>query len=280
MKFLKIHLNFIQIKALLWKDLLVRIRQPWMTILQYLWPCMIFAALYILRNRFQPEEINACQFPSRQLPSKNQLIPFFQSYICTIGNRCSDPDKYEETPNYENTVVAPVLNIIQTFLTDKSLYNAIVELPVEQNVFGSVLAVVTHKKFKQIEAYASNLIERLPEFRTAIGDNFNPNQLFADGHSFSSAGNLLCGYPFPRGDNIRYVENLFYTPDYNGADKDEIEVMPTPYCKQLYLDVTNSNNGKITWKHLNQLFRVKLYTGLIPNGIERLWRMQIPRFTK
>lgn len=34
-----------------------------------------------------------------------------------------------------------------------------------------------------------------------------------------------------------------------------------PYCKQLYLDVTNSNNGKITWKILKPIIQGKILYG-------------------
>lgn len=34
-----------------------------------------------------------------------------------------------------------------------------------------------------------------------------------------------------------------------------------PYCKQLYLDVTNSNNGKITWKILKPIIQGKIIYG-------------------
>ena len=72
-----------------------------MTLLQYLWPVAIFCSLYVLRLRFQPKDIETCQFPTRQLPS-NDLLPFFQSYICSIENQCSSVDKYEEVADYHD----------------------------------------------------------------------------------------------------------------------------------------------------------------------------------
>lgn len=117
------HLNPRQICALLKKDFLVRIRQPvslilivlvdwtivswfysifqWMTILQFLWPCAIFLSLYILRSKYQPWVVPDCQFPTRGLPS-NDLLPFFQSYICTIENQCMDTNAYEEVSEFRD----------------------------------------------------------------------------------------------------------------------------------------------------------------------------------
>lgn len=130
--------NCDQIKALLWKDVLVRWRQPvsvtstnrsfrlflflfetckfmlkihfsvlpnvciqWMTAIQYLYPCLIFVALYLLRLKFQAEDIDFCQYPTRQLPSPTGLLPFFQSYICTIENACSNVSDYHEISEFE-----------------------------------------------------------------------------------------------------------------------------------------------------------------------------------
>lgn len=71
-----------------------------MTLLQFLWPCFIFIALYALRLKFQSVEVPDCQFPTRQLPSQTGLLPFFQSYICTIENECSNTSYYEETSKF------------------------------------------------------------------------------------------------------------------------------------------------------------------------------------
>uniref|UniRef100_A0A182P8G6 ABC transporter domain-containing protein n=1 Tax=Anopheles epiroticus TaxID=199890 RepID=A0A182P8G6_9DIPT len=254
------HADSMQIRALLNKDYLVRIRQPWMTIIQYLWPCMIFAALYILRNRFQAVEINDCQFPTRNLQA-NGILPFFQSYICTFENECQDVKRYAETEDFNDAPVTPVINIVQIILDNEPLYDAIIKLPIDRNFIASVTTIVTHPKFKEIERNGDRLVKMLPTIREKVGDQFDILQLFSDDKTFSKSGNILCGRPFPRSNNIRYVDNIFYTPDYAGPDKDELEVMPTPYCKQLYLDVTNTNNGKITWRFLKPILQGKILYG-------------------
>ncbi|XP_053667952.1 glucosylceramide transporter ABCA12 [Anopheles marshallii] len=254
------HADCMQIRALLKKDYLVRIRQPWMTFIQYLWPCMIFTALYILRNRFQAVEINDCQFPTRNLQA-NGILPFFQSYICTFENECQDANSFAETEEFNDAPVTPVVNIVQIILDNNPLYEAIIALPIDRNFISSVTTIVTHPKFKEIERNGDRLVKMLPEIRKKIGGTFDILQLFSDDQTFSKSGNILCGRPFPRSDNIRFVDNILYTPDYAGADKDEMNVMPTPYCKQLYLDVTNTNNGKITWRFLKPILQGKILYG-------------------
>lgn len=73
-----------------------------MTIVQFVWPALLFISLYLLRLRFTSTEIDACQFPTRQLPSRSDVLPFFQSYICTIDNQCTPPGHYEETSSFVN----------------------------------------------------------------------------------------------------------------------------------------------------------------------------------
>lgn len=76
-------------------------------------------------------------------------------------------------------------------------------------------------------ANADYLVKNLPEIRKTVGDLFDVHKLFSNDRIFSSLGKILCGKPFPRNNNIRYVDNLLYSPDYNGPDKDELEVMPS-----------------------------------------------------
>lgn len=43
-----------------------------------------------------------------------------------------------------------------------------------------------------------------------------------------------------------------------------------PYCKQLYLDVTNSNNGKITWKILKPIIQGKILYGPVNDDTKEI----------
>lgn len=74
----------------------------WLTALQYIWPILIFSAVYLLRYRFNAFYEDDCQFPTRELPSPGTLLPFFQSYICSIENECSSIDNYTEISDFPN----------------------------------------------------------------------------------------------------------------------------------------------------------------------------------
>lgn len=70
-------------------------------------------------------------------------------------------------------------------------------------------------------------MKNLPEIRKTVGNLFDVNKLFSNDRIFSSLGKILCGKPFPRSNNIRYVDSILYAPDYNGPDKEELNVMPS-----------------------------------------------------
>ena len=58
--------------------------------------------LYLIRLKYGPENIEDCQFPTRQLPTKHNVLPAFYSYICTIENKCMSTKNYEEYSKFEN----------------------------------------------------------------------------------------------------------------------------------------------------------------------------------
>lgn len=75
---------------------------------------------------------------------------------------------------------------------------------------------------------ANKLIRDLPAVRKTFG-NFS-----LDLKSFSLSddivgelGKALCGRPFPEFSENRFVGSIIESPDYNGADEDELEVMPS-----------------------------------------------------
>lgn len=67
----------------------------------------------------------------------------------------------------------------------------------------------------------------LPEVEKIVGANFDPDSLFSDSSTFSNFGKILCHHPFPKGDSIRFVNNVLNSEDFNGADKREINALPS-----------------------------------------------------
>ncbi|XP_055915611.1 ATP-binding cassette sub-family A member 13 [Eupeodes corollae] len=247
-----------QIKALLKKDVLVRMRQPWMTVVQFIWPCLIFLLLYTIRDRFGAVKVDNCQFPTRQLPTKDNVLPFFHSYICSIENRCTNTEDYEEYSKLEDAPMKPIIDIAQIFIKDDSLYNTLVDLPEKANFIAAVTSLVTNKNFNDIRNHIGKVIAAIPQVEQMLGYNFDIKRLFSDRSTFVRGGKLLCGHPFPSTDVIPIASDILYSEDFSEVNDDELDAMPTNYCKRLYLDVTSSNFGKLTWSQIKPIIHGKI----------------------
>lgn len=261
MKALRTAFSASQIKALLKKDVLVRLRQPWMTIVQFVWPCLIFCLIMTIRDKFRAEKVDECQFPTRQLPSKGNSLALLHTYICTVENRCSSTEQYEETQKYLNAPLKPVVDATQIFISDDALFKTVIELPKRTNIIAAVTAVATSKHFNEIKNKIGALIDIVPEVRKVVGEDFNINHMFKDRSTFVKSGDLICGHPFPSTDVIPLANDIINSEDFSAINDDELDAMPTPYCKRLYLDVTSTNYGKLTWSHIKPIIHGKvLYT--------------------
>lgn len=60
-----------------------------------------------------------------------------------------------------------------------------------------------------------------------IDNEFDIKNLFSDDRTFSKSGNIFCGKPFPRSHSIRFIERVFYSEDFHGANKAEVDEMPS-----------------------------------------------------
>lgn len=118
-----------QLGLLLWKNYIVRKRQPvsnrlndicFIFILRirvnriiffqgilaliFLWPVAVFMILYTVRDNVDPEYHPTCQFPARSMP-QDGLLPFVQNYICSVGSPCDPLSEYEQVPSYKNATL-------------------------------------------------------------------------------------------------------------------------------------------------------------------------------
>lgn len=73
-----------------------------------------------------------------------------------------------------------------------------------------------------------------------VNGNFDVKNLWSDDMTFSESGKLLCGKPFPRSNNIRFVDRVFYQEDFNGANQDEVNTMPS----KLFVRECDLQSGK------------------------------------
>lgn len=128
--------------------------------------------------------------------------------------------------------VTPILHIVQTFLNEPALLHAVNDLPASGNFFGAITTIATHARFAFVQQQIAIITARLPEYERKVGSAFDIKRLWSDGDTFATFGNILCDKPFPRADNIRFVERAFEHDDYNGPDREELDVMPSEWFRR------------------------------------------------
>ncbi|XP_045142225.1 ATP-binding cassette sub-family A member 13 [Echinops telfairi] len=78
-----------QFRALLWKNWLCRVRHPVLSLAEFLWPCILFLILTVLRFQEPPRHRDSCYLQARDLPSRG-VFPFVQSLLCNTGSQCQN----------------------------------------------------------------------------------------------------------------------------------------------------------------------------------------------
>ncbi|XP_028982053.1 uncharacterized protein LOC107039836 isoform X2 [Diachasma alloeum] len=173
-----------QLGLLLWKNYVVRKRRPAILGLVFLWPVVIFMLLYVVRDNVEPEYNPTCQFPARLMP-RDGLLPFVQSYICSVGNPCDPLDNYEEVPSYQNARLGPLMMEFQSLLPNQTILSAVKSLPQSVKFLRSMAEILTKPEIKQLfdrglrlgdlfnnhQVLKSSLMKQLPGVRENLLDD-------------------------------------------------------------------------------------------------------------
>ncbi|XP_030379896.1 uncharacterized protein LOC115628069 isoform X2 [Scaptodrosophila lebanonensis] len=215
-----------EIKALLRKDILVRWRQKCLTLTLLGWPILIFMLLYIIRLKYGSEHVEECQFPTRLLPTKNQVVPSAFSYICSLENKCLSTREYEEYSLWKDAPLNPAIDIINILVTDERLYKALVDLPEKANFISAVTAFITSDHLDSIRGNVSAMIALVPRIEKMMNYSFDITRLFSNRETFVKFGKLLCGHPFPSTESIPLVNDILYSEDFSEVNDDELDAMP------------------------------------------------------
>ncbi|RLU15876.1 hypothetical protein DMN91_011632 [Ooceraea biroi] len=138
-----------QLGLLLWKNYIVRKRQPGILALVFLWPVAVFMLLYTVRDNVDPEYYPTCQFPARSMP-QDGLLPFVQSYICSVGNPCDPLAEYEEVPSYKNATMGSLVTELQPMISNKTIVSAVETLPQSIQLLKSMAQILTKPEIKAL----------------------------------------------------------------------------------------------------------------------------------
>ncbi|XP_035722982.1 uncharacterized protein LOC118441973 isoform X2 [Vespa mandarinia] len=138
-----------QLALLLWKNYIIRKRQPGILALIFLWPILVFIILYTVRDNVDPVYHSTCHFPSRSMP-QDGLLPFVQSFICSIGNTCEPLSEYEEVPTYKNASLGPLVVDMQPILSNETILSAVKTLPKSIQLLKSMAQILTRPEIKAL----------------------------------------------------------------------------------------------------------------------------------
>ncbi|XP_043253492.1 retinal-specific phospholipid-transporting ATPase ABCA4 isoform X1 [Colletes gigas] len=138
-----------QIGLLLWKNYIVRKRQPGILALVFVWPVVVFMILYTIRDNVDPKYYPTCQFPARSMP-RNGLLPFVQSFICSLGNPCDPLTEYEEVPSYGNATLGPLVIELQPMLGNETILSAVKTMPNSIQLLKSMAQILTKPEIKAL----------------------------------------------------------------------------------------------------------------------------------
>ncbi|XP_076176197.1 lipid droplet defective isoform X2 [Ptiloglossa arizonensis] len=142
-------MRFDQIGLLLWKNYIVRKRQPGILALVFVWPVVVFMILYTIRDNVDPKYYPTCQFPARSMP-RNGLLPFVQSFICSLGNPCDPLTEYEEVPSYGNATLGPLVVELQPMLGNETILSAVRTMPNSIQFLKSMVQILTRPEIKAL----------------------------------------------------------------------------------------------------------------------------------
>ncbi|XP_077515142.1 uncharacterized protein LOC144125532 isoform X2 [Amblyomma americanum] len=118
-----------QLKLVLWKNIVLRLRQPVILALELLWPLTIFLLVLLLRKVIPPVSQETCYYNARALPSAGGL-PVLQSLICNVDNKCLNKSSYEEIPSYPGSRINELVHDLSPLLQDDDILSVIKSLPV------------------------------------------------------------------------------------------------------------------------------------------------------
>ncbi len=113
------------------------------------------------------------QFRSRANPSAG-VIPYLQSTVCNVKNRCYGPGAYEDIPSYNGSLLAPAVKYGGPILKDDEVTAAAESIGVVVDVVDGLAASFNttfwRKILSQLNVNACEHIWRLqfPYFRKSI----------------------------------------------------------------------------------------------------------------
>ncbi|XP_038218742.1 uncharacterized protein LOC119837297 [Zerene cesonia] len=137
-----------QLRLLLWKDYLVRKRNP-ITIAGLFWALCVVSSICIVRYNIDNQDYPTCQFAARSLPSAG-VLSFLQSFICNVNNECSPMDQYQEIPTYEKSKLTQLQRQLAPLISNASVVEVAGSIPDALKLISTLADVADEPAFLDI----------------------------------------------------------------------------------------------------------------------------------
>ncbi|XP_059350163.1 phospholipid-transporting ATPase ABCA1-like [Daphnia carinata] len=117
---------WMQLRQLMWKNLLIRSRSKLRVITELVWPIILFVILALVRTKGLKDYKNECFLEEKALPSAGSL-QFLQSLICTFDNNCHNVPpstaRFSEEFNFQTirNLVRDLTDVSKRRITDEEV---------------------------------------------------------------------------------------------------------------------------------------------------------------
>ncbi|XP_059086217.1 retinal-specific phospholipid-transporting ATPase ABCA4-like [Tigriopus californicus] len=118
-----------QVKLNLWKSWLVRKRKPVLWTFEILSPLCMMCIVALVHLGWGPSQLNTCYFRSRANPSAG-MVPYLQSSLCNVVNRCRPEDTFEDVPTYFGSKLPDLIQYGSPLFYDEKVQAGIESLEV------------------------------------------------------------------------------------------------------------------------------------------------------
>lgn len=109
---------FLHYRLLLWKTVILRIREPWVVLCELILPIVLIIVAVGLRFAQMPEPYPPCHLVSQPLPSMG-FLPYIRGVVCNFNNTCSPYDvDYQSRSNIVPSWLSYLKNQSSNVFTD------------------------------------------------------------------------------------------------------------------------------------------------------------------
>ncbi|XP_064626259.1 phospholipid-transporting ATPase ABCA1-like isoform X3 [Lineus longissimus] len=142
---------WLQLRILLWKNFMLRKRQPGRVTVEIVWPLLLFLILAWVKTRGLQENIHECHYDGKPMPSAG-LGPFLQGIICHSNNTCHKTVREDElrgrVDTFNNSLISRLFRDVENILGNSSEVEEITNLIDDYNTLETMGNVITNGSSK------------------------------------------------------------------------------------------------------------------------------------